>query len=116
MAGLPSHAVSASRCRPPAPPVATGRRASYAGLDTRALRELTPAPMRRLLPFLLLSFVVSCSGGTKGRTRQISTAKAEALGGGARQAQEFAAAVHHAYEAGDYAKRSEVGVTNANEV
>lgn len=70
--------------------------------------------MRRLLPLLLLSFVVSCSG-TKGRTRQITSARAEALGGGARQAQEFAAAVHRAYESGDYAKRSEVGVGNANE-
>jgi hypothetical protein len=46
----------------------------------------------------------------------VSSAKTEALAGGARQAQEFAAAVHKAYESGDFAKRSDVGVASANDV
>ena len=87
---------------------------SHAGLDARAALEVF-SRVRTLIPILLISFVVSCSG-TKGRLRHVTSAKSEAHAGGARQAQDFASVVHQAYLSGDYAKRVELGVVDANDV
>ncbi|MDI1444019.1 hypothetical protein [Polyangium sp. 6x1] len=47
--------------------------------------------------------------------QRVRTAKEEARIPGARQAQEYASAVHEAYKAGDYRKRAELGATNASD-
>lgn len=69
--------------------------------------------MRALLVVVL--FLASCGhSGSKVRLQQVQSAKANARIAGARQAQEYASAVHEAYKAGDYRAKDEVGSVEAN--
>jgi len=64
--------------------------------------------------FLLLCCACACSG-SKGRVRNVHSARASASRGGVRQAQEFAAAVDTAFRSGDYTRKPDRGVADAEE-
>jgi len=72
--------------------------------------------MRTLLRTLPLLILASCGhSAIKARLQHVQAAKEEARVPGARQAQKYAAAIHEAYKAGDYRKRAERGLAEAND-
>lgn len=73
--------------------------------------------MRALLLLASIPFLVSCAhAASKSRLKHVQAARTEARVPGARQAQAYAAAVHEAYQEGDYRAKSLQGVAESNDV